>query len=119
MKSIKLGLVLVASVLLSLGSAGAQQLVKVGYAPFASPLASLPGATPDNYRMLDANGTMAEGAMIDLMNAIAKDTGLQIQFVAVPVSDQLAALSSNKIDLALMLVIDRGTAADFTDPLYK
>jgi hypothetical protein len=62
---------------------------------------------------------LAQGAMIDLMNAIAKDAGFRVQFVMVPASEQIAALGSNKIDLALMVRIEKGTAAEFTDPLYK
>jgi len=118
MKAIKLGFAVAVSVLLSLGPASTQQLVKAGYAPFAPPLSFLPGATLDNYRTLDPNGNLAQGALIDLMNAVGKDAGVQIQFVMVPASEQIAALGSNKIDLALMVNIGR-PGADFTDPLYK
>ena len=104
--------------MLRIGSANAQQLVKIGYPPFAPPLSFLPGATPANYRTLDPNGTMAQGALIDLMNAIAKDVGFQVQFMTLPAPDQIAALNSNKIDLALMVDKEQGAAADFTDPLY-
>jgi len=63
---------------------------------------------------------LAEGALIDLMNAIAKDAGLQVQFVMVPAGpQQIAALNSNRIDLALMVNIDRSEAANFTEPLYQ
>jgi polar amino acid transport system substrate-binding protein len=119
MKAIILAFALGVSVLLLLGAANAQQLVKVGYAPFAPPISFLPGATADNYRTLDPKGAMAQGAMIDLTNAIAKDAGLQVQFVTVPATEQIAALSSNKIDLALMVIIGRSAAADYTDPLYE
>jgi len=82
---VTLGLVLWAIMFLSLaGAASAEQLVRVGYAPFAAPLSSLPGATTDNYRTLDPSGTLAEGALIDLMNAIAKEVELQVQLVMVP-----------------------------------
>jgi len=118
MKAITLAFALGVSALLSLAAANAQQ-VNVGYAPFAPPLSFLPGATADNYRTLDPNGAMARGAMIDLMNAIAKDAGFQVRFVMVPASEQIAALSSNKIDLALDVIIGRSAAAEFTDPLYK
>ena len=62
---------------------------------------------------------MAQGALIDLMNAIAKGAGFQVRFVMVPASDQIAALSANKIDLALTAIIGRSAVADTTDPLYK
>jgi polar amino acid transport system substrate-binding protein len=119
---VKLGFVLWAIMFLSLGgAASAEQLVRAGYAPFAAPLSSLPGATADNYRTLDPSGTLAEGALIDLMNAIAKDAELQVQFVMVPGGpEQIAALNSNRIDLALFPGgIDRSAAANFTEPLYQ
>jgi len=63
---------------------------------------------------------LAEGALIDLMNAIAKDARLQVQFVMVPGTEQIAALNSKKIDLALMFSqIGSGIDADFTEPLYQ
>jgi len=118
---VKLGFVLWAIMFLPLaGAASAEQLVRAGYAPFAAPLSSLPGATLDNYRTLDPSGTLAEGALINLMNAIAKDARLQVQFVMVPGAEQIAALNSNKIDLALMFSqIDSGINASFTEPLYQ
>jgi polar amino acid transport system substrate-binding protein len=63
---------------------------------------------------------LAEGALIDLMNAVAKDAGLQVKFVMVPGTEQIAALNSNTIDLALIFSqIGSGIDADFTEPLYK
>ena len=118
---VKLGFLLWAITLLSVaGASSAEQLVRAGYAPFAAPLSSLPGGTLDNYRTLDPSGTLAEGALIDLMNVIAKDVGLQVQFVMVPGAEQIAALNSNKIDLALMFSqIDSEIDASLTEPLYQ
>ena len=99
---VKLGFALWAIMLLSLaGASSAEQLVRVGYSPFGAPLSSLRGATLDNYRTLDPSGTLAEGALIDLTNVIAKDGRLQVQFVMVPGTEQIAALNSKRIDLAL------------------
>src|SRR5437870_5392014 len=79
--------------------ADVQQVVRVGYPPFASPVASLPGATPENYATLNPNS--AQGAAIDLYKAIANDVGFNVQFL-VFVSGQLpGALASNKIDTLL------------------
>ena len=118
---VKLGFALWAIMLLSLaGASSAEQLVRVGYAPFGAPLSSLPGATLDNYRTLDPNGTLAEGALIDLMNAIAKDGRLQVQFVMVPGTEQIAALNSKRIDLALSFGhTDSGIDVSSTEPLFQ
>lgn len=119
--NVKPGFVLWVIMLLSLaGASSAEQLVRAGYPPFGAPLSSLPGATLENYRTLDPSGTLAEGALIDLMNAIAKDARLQVQFVMVPGTEQIAALNSNRIDLALMFSqIDVGINVSFTEPLYQ
>jgi ABC-type amino acid transport substrate-binding protein len=116
---VKLGFVLWAIMLLSLaGPSSAEQLVRAGYPPFGAPLSSLPGATLDNYRTLDPSGTLAEGALIDLMNTIAKDAKLQVRFVMVPGAEQVTALNSNRIDLALMFSqIDSDIDVSFTEPL--
>jgi polar amino acid transport system substrate-binding protein len=78
----------------------AQQQAKVwriGYAPFGSPIQLLPGATPENYRTMDAN--TAQGAMIDLLKAIAKDAGVQVQFLAFLAGELSEAIDSGKIDI--------------------
>src|SRR6516165_11424194 len=96
----KLVFVLWVIMLLSLARASsAEQLVRVGYSPFGAPLSSLRGSTLDNYRTLDPSGTLAEGALIDLMNTVAKDAKLQVRFVMVPGAEQVTALNSNRIDL--------------------
>ena len=118
---VKLGFALWAIMLLSLaGASSAEQLVRVGYAPFGAPLSSLPGATLDNYRTLDPSGTLAEGALIDLTNVIAKDGRLQVQFVMVPGTEQIAALNSKRIDLALSFGhTDSGIDVSSTEPLFQ
>jgi len=79
-------------------SAGAQQAVRVGYAYANPPFASLPGGTPANYATLDPSGVMAQGAAIDLIRAIARDAGFDVQFVPMPVGDLIPALLSKKVD---------------------
>src|SRR5438128_283586 len=102
MKSNRLGVAFVIALLASLGVANAQQqVVKVGYAPFGAPLAGLANATTANYRTLDPKGTMAHGAMIDVMNAVAKDAGVQIQYVASAVGDQPADVNAHAIDMVV------------------
>jgi hypothetical protein len=85
-----------------LGTASAQvvadvpQVVRVGCPPFASPLASLPEATPENYSTLDPS--LAQGAVIDLYKAIANDAGFQIRFLVFVGGQLPGALASDKID---------------------
>ena len=100
MKSLKLGMVLGAALLASVSVANAQQqTVKVGYAPFGNPLTGLPGSTTVNYRTLDPKGVIAQGAMIDVINAVAKDAGIQIQFVASAVGDRVNDLNARTVDM--------------------
>ena len=99
MNTFKLGFALGAAMLASVVAGNAQQVVKFGYAPFGAPVTSLPGATTDNYRTLDPKGAMAQGAMIDVMNAVAKDAGLQVQYVASAVGDRVADLNAHTIDI--------------------
>jgi ABC-type amino acid transport substrate-binding protein len=92
-------------------AAVAQQVVKIGYAPFATPLNWLPGATPENYRTLDPN--TGQGAMIELHKAIAKDVGFQIQFVSLVSGELPKALRSGTVDLRVVdaSTEDRATTA--------
>jgi len=118
MQAIKLlGFAIGISALVSIEMAWAQPVVKVGYIPFGPPLSSLPGATADNYRTLDPDGTKAQGAIIDLVNALAKDAGLQVQFVTMPASERIAGLNSKSIDLAA-IPISSNEGVDFTDPVF-
>jgi len=117
--------------LLAAASASAQQAVlKVGYGPFAQPVQFLPGATNDNYKTFDATGDKASGALVDLMRAIAKDAGLQVQFVAAPAGDYNPAGSGSQIPLSDGRTVDialanGGSASpnavlfDFTAPVFN
>jgi Bacterial extracellular solute-binding proteins, family 3 len=93
------------------------QVVRVGYPPFASPVASLPGATPENYSTL--NPSSAQGAMIDLYKAIANDAGFKLQFL-VFVSGQLpGALASNKIDTLFWVSSPANKVVmDISEPIF-
>jgi polar amino acid transport system substrate-binding protein len=77
--------------------ADAPPAIRIGCPPFASPLASLPGATPENYSTVDPS--LAQGAMIDLYKAIANDAGFQIRFIVFVGGQLSGALASNKIDM--------------------
>jgi polar amino acid transport system substrate-binding protein len=99
MKALRIVLAMGAAIFVSMSVTNAQQVLKVGYAPFNAPVTSLPGATPDNFRTLDPKVNVAQGALIDLLNAIAKDAGLQFQFIPVVAGEQVTELNAKKIDL--------------------
>ena len=96
----------------------AQTSVKVGYAPFAVPLAWLPNATPENYRSLDGN--TAQGAMVDIYKAVAKEIGLTLQFVCLVSGELPEAQRSEKIDIR---IVDASSAGKeglaATAPIYN
>jgi ABC-type amino acid transport substrate-binding protein len=77
--------------------ADGRHIVRVGCPPFASPLASLPDATPENYSTADPS--LVQGAMIDLYKAIANDAGFQIRFLVLTAVQLPGALASEKIDM--------------------
>lgn len=102
MRYLKLAHLLAVTTLVTVGVAtGQAQVLRVGYPPFNYPLALLPGATPANYQSFDADGTKAQGALIDLANAVGKDIGVQIQFIPVAGPELPAALQNNKIDVTV------------------
>jgi polar amino acid transport system substrate-binding protein len=124
MSNFKLGFVFAAALLAGVGVASAQQqVIKVGYPPFGAPLAGLPNATTTNYKTLDPKGAMAQGAMIDLMNAVAKDAGIQIQYVGSTVGDQPADVAAHTIDMVVNANIGSASANaalyDIGMPIYS
>jgi polar amino acid transport system substrate-binding protein len=99
------------ALVLSLGGAAhAQQpLVKVGYAPFATPLS-----------FIDAKTNLATGAYVDLMTAIAKDLGLRVEFHPLLGGDMLPALNAKIVDMSVTGInVAPSTAAqaDFSNPV--
>jgi polar amino acid transport system substrate-binding protein len=91
---------------------------RVGYAPFGTPLSFLPGATPQNYKTLDAS--TGQGAMVELQRALAKDIGYQIQFVALVAGELAEAIASNKIDIRTIAPMNLDqTFMDITQPVYN
>jgi hypothetical protein len=66
---------------------------------------------------------MAQGAMIDVMNAIAKDAGFQIQYVASAVGDRAVDLNMRIIDMPITGAPEPPTAVtallDFGSPIYN
>jgi len=115
------GLAIIASMVVSMSAANAQQPLKVGHVPFNAPVAFVPGATASNYRTLDPKVYPGQGALIDLLNAVAKDAGLQFQFIPIVAGEQVAQLTDKKIDL---ITVSAGGSPKgkslivFTAPVY-
>jgi ABC-type amino acid transport substrate-binding protein len=98
--------------------ANAQQVVRIGFAPFTYPLSWIPGITLDNYRTLDPS--VALGAMIDLYKLIANDVGFQIQFVSMVSGELPGAQESSRIDLRTVDASAENKAVmPITAPIYK
>lgn len=118
MRYLRMAHLLAVTTLVTVGVAtGQTQVLRVGYPPFNSPLGSLPGATPANYQSFDADGTKAQGALIDLANAVGKDIGVQFKFIAVAGPEAPAALQNNRIDVTVV-----NTNPDLmavTSPIYS
>jgi polar amino acid transport system substrate-binding protein len=121
MRAQNCGLAIIASIIVSLSAANAQQSIKVGHVPFNAPIAFVPGATASNYRTLDPTGHPGRGALIDLMNSVAKDAGLQFQYIPIVAGEQVVALVEKKIDL---MTVSAGGSPEskslivFTAPVY-
>jgi polar amino acid transport system substrate-binding protein len=114
-KAWKTGLAVAVALAVSAGAAHAQAL-KVGYGALAAPKSFLPGATADSFA--DPSGSKAQGALPDLIAAIGKDAGFEVQFVpfgaggnggsggagggyGVGGTGQTGALTANNIDIIL------------------
>src|ERR1700737_1418218 len=66
----------------------AQQVLKVGSTPTGIP-----------FTFLDTKTNTIQGVMVDLVTAVGKDAGFQVQIEPMQFSTLIAALTSNKIDL--------------------
>src|SRR5438874_718401 len=89
MHALNRGLAITASIVVGMSVANAQQPLKVGHVPFNAPVAFVPGATASNYRSLDPKAHPGQGALIDLLNAVATDAGLQFQFIPIVAGEQV------------------------------
>jgi polar amino acid transport system substrate-binding protein len=101
--------------------ADAQSVIKVGHAPFNAPLAFVPGATDANYRTLDPQAHPGQGALIELLAAIANDNRLQFRFVPLVVGEQVSQLVARNIDLitaSTSATSQSQSAILFTAPVY-
>lgn len=112
MKLKLLAVTLVSTIALGLStSALAQKVLKVGSTPTGIP-----------FTFLDTKTNTIQGAMVDVINAVGKETGYTIQIEAMPFSTLIASLTSNRIDLisaAMFITPARQEVISFSEPIYR
>jgi polar amino acid transport system substrate-binding protein len=81
------------------------------------------GATPTGipFAYLDPKTSTMQGAMVDLIRAIAADAGFGVSFEAESFSALIPALLMNRIDIvgaAMLMTTPRRDLVDFSDPVF-
>jgi polar amino acid transport system substrate-binding protein len=90
--------------------AGAQTVVKVGSTPTGSP-----------FTFLDTKSNSIEGVMVDIMKAVGKEAGFQVQIEPMAFSALIGSLTSKRIDVvsaAMFITPERQKVVAFSDPVY-
>ena len=93
------------------GAALAQQTLKVGSTPTGVP-----------FTFLNTQTNKIEGAMVELMEAVAKEVGFTPVIEPTPFSALIGALNSNRIDIinaAMYVTPPRQEQVAFTKPYYS
>jgi polar amino acid transport system substrate-binding protein len=70
----------------------------------------------------DQNSNALSGVFVDLINAVAKDAGLSVQYQVMVFGDLIPALASGKIDVIatnMAITPARAQQVDFSDPVYN
>jgi polar amino acid transport system substrate-binding protein len=96
--------------LVAAAHAGAQAVVKVGSTPTGSP-----------FTFLDTKTNSIEGVMVDIMKAVGKEAGFQVQIEPMAFSALIGSLTSKRIDVisaAMFITPERQKVVSFTDPVY-
>jgi len=94
--------------------AWARDVVRVGISP-----------DPGVFAALDANTKIASGATAEIFEAIAKDIGVDIEYVVVAgagTNPYVAALNGGKIDVianTYQITAERRAQFDFSDPVFS
>jgi polar amino acid transport system substrate-binding protein len=88
----------------------AQQVLKVGSTPSGIP-----------FTFLDTKSNKIDGIMVDLITAIGKNAGFEVQIEPMSFSTLVASLTSGKIDIiaaAMFITAARKEVIDFSEPVY-
>lgn len=100
----------VTALTLALGSAHAQQTLKVGSTPTGIP-----------FTFLDTKSNSIQGVMVDMVTEVGKRSGFSVQVEPMQFSTLIAGLTASKIDLisaAMYITPARKEQIDFSDPIY-
>jgi polar amino acid transport system substrate-binding protein len=90
--------------------AQAQTVIKVGSTPTGSP-----------FTFLDTKTNSIEGVMVDIVKAVGKRAGFEVQIEPMPFSALIGSLTSRRIDLvsaAMFITPQRQQVVSFSDPVY-
>jgi polar amino acid transport system substrate-binding protein len=99
-----------AAALFGASPSNAQQVLKVGSTPTGIP-----------FTFLDTKTNTIQGVMVDIITAVGKDAGFQVQIEPMQFSALIAGLTANKIDIiaaAMYITPARKEVIDFSDPIY-
>jgi polar amino acid transport system substrate-binding protein len=91
-------------------AASAQAVVKVGSTPTGSP-----------FTFLDTKTNSIEGVMVDIIKAVGKQAGFEVQIEPMAFSALIGSLTSKRIDLvsaAMFITPQRQQVVSFSDPVY-
>jgi polar amino acid transport system substrate-binding protein len=92
------------------GQASAQTVLKVGSTPTGNP-----------FTFLDTKTNTIDGIMADIVKAVGKTSGFEVQIEPMQFSALIGALTSNRIDIisaAMYITEPRKQVIDFSDPIY-
>jgi polar amino acid transport system substrate-binding protein len=91
--------------------ATAQQTVRVGSTPTGIP-----------FTFLDTQSNKIQGIMVDIAEAVGKDSGFTVQVEPMQFSALIGSLTSNRIDMiaaAMYITEARKQVIDFSGPIYS
>ncbi|QEI04559.1 amino acid ABC transporter substrate-binding protein [Pigmentiphaga aceris] len=110
MKFALLAASLISSFALSLPAHAQQPVMKVASTPTGSP-----------FTFLDTSTNKIEGVMVDISNAIGKESGFTVQIEPMQFSALLGSLTSKRVDMisaAMFITPARQEVVDFSQPIY-